>query len=661
MAAEEALMKHFLIFTAPLLVLAATVGVAEPAPIPEAPPSVAEQVAAMPLEQRIAQLMLVTLQGRLGADHSERALLNSMRPGGVVLLPPSQPGDTAEFIADLRQGEQAGAVPLFIATDLRRVVETPSRLMSPYLQLPTPLAVAATRNPQNAGVVAGILAHHLKTMGFNTCLGPSLAVAPLVASGEGTLYGYGGDPRFVGMAGAAFIKTLNASGVLAIARDFPGGPGISESNALPILAASQSVLAERYLPPFQAAIDAGVPAVQLCNVIVPAFSPENLPAPLTPYATQSVLRGAMGFKGLVVTGPMDDPGLAPYADPVHACMAALNAGADLLYWQGPSSVLQGVIPALRRGVEEGRVPEERVNEAVARVLAQKQALDLAGRPLPERGVADKLLRDSDSHKTLAAIERQSLTLIKNDDHILPLTRETSTPVLVTGVAGVRELKDRLEKPLKDVGEQPISTAKHIGDIADFEVYRATRQAAGTRTVVLILGPTVRARSQRELLQGLKAEGARVVLVYLGHPNEAVDLVEADAVLLAYADPRLADGTLDAVADALTGKTALAVEPPAAPMRGRAGEEISFSAADWVWAPAGRLPVDVSAELLTGTAARGDVAVSAKKVEWTFGDGKHGKGLTIQHRFAEPGWYAVTLTVTDPFGLESAATAQVEVE
>ncbi len=653
-------MNHALVLSTFALMLAAA-GHAQAPQQPPATPSVAEQVAAMPLDQRIAQLMLVTLQGGLGADHGERQLLKTLPPAGVVLAPPTQPGQTALFITGLRRDEQAGAVPLFIATDLRRVLETPARPIPPYLQIPSLLAVAATRDPRHAGAIEAIAGRHLTTMGFNASLGPSLAVAPLLASGDGTLHGYGSDIRFATAAGTASVTALAQSGLLAIVRDFPGGPGLSTSNELPVLVASESMLAERHLPPFRAAVDAGVPAIQLANVIVPAYSPEHRPAPLTPHAIQSVLRGQLGFQGLVVAGPMDDPGLAPFADPVQSCAAALNAGADLLYWQGQASVLEGIVPALRRAVEAGRIPEARVNEAVTRILTHKQTMKLAARPLPEQKDADRLPRDTAALKTLAAIERQSLTLVKNADGILPLTREQSTPVLVTGIVGVRDLKDRLKKALKNVGEQPMSTARHIGDIADFEVFRVTRQVSGVRTVVLVLGPTIRPQGQRDLVRGLKAEKARVVLVYLGHPNEVAHLMEADAVLLAYADPRLAATTLDAVADVLLGKAAVAVEPPAAPLRARVGEDIALTAADWLRAPAGRLPVDVSADLLAGAAVSYDATACTKSVQWSFSDGKRGKGLSIRRRFDAPGRYSVTLAATDLYGDTREAMAVIEIE
>src|SRR5690606_32998178 len=106
-------------------------------------------------------------------------------------------------------------------------------------------------------------------------------------------------------------------------------------------------------------------------------------------------------------------------------------------------------------------------------------------------------------RRVQAIEQQAITVVQNRDRILPLRKETSMPIGVTGTVGVEILGDALEKHIKPISKQLITTARHVGEIKDFEIRRVTSHIRGIKTVVLILTDTNRPEGQIALIKELK--------------------------------------------------------------------------------------------------------------------------------------------------------------
>ena len=158
------------------------------------------------------------------------------------------------------------------------------------------------------------------------------------------------------------------------------------------------------------------------------------------------------------------------------------------------------------------------------------------------------------------IERRAITLVRNAGNVLPLEKKISTPVGITGVAGVEELFQLISKPLKAVSQQPITTARHIKEIQRFEIERLTKHINGLRTIICILTDEIRIETQIELVHALKASAPHLVVIYLGNPQEAARLTEADVLLLAYCESIMIGPTMQAMADILLGEGPVAIMP-----------------------------------------------------------------------------------------------------
>ncbi|MEV4833030.1 glycoside hydrolase family 3 N-terminal domain-containing protein [Nonomuraea sp. NPDC049486] len=182
---------------------------------------------------------------------------------------------------------------------------------------------------------------------------------------------FGPDPDLVARHTAAYVAGVQGAGVAACAKHFPGhGDTTTDSHlALPTVHASRDLLAERDLPPFRAAVEAGVRSIMCGHLLVPALDPD-LPATLSRAALTELLRGELGFDGMLVTDAIEMRAVAAMLEPGEIAVRALAAGADAVC---AGHVTEDGLYALRDAIVEavrsGALPEERLAEAAARVRA----------------------------------------------------------------------------------------------------------------------------------------------------------------------------------------------------------------------------------------------------------------------------------------------------
>ena len=621
------------------------------------------KIESLGLRERVSHLMLVTLQGRYGPNAPDRELLKECTPGGVIIPQGMEPRYAAEYIVDLRAlpAEQKTGIPLFIGTDLYSFTQGVRNVPSTFVQLPSLLCVAAAADERASERMAGLVAEHLAIMGFNMSLGPSLELAPRLSGATGALQTLGSDPRFAAEAGGAILDALEADGILAVPTGFPGGGADRLPRNPAALLTPRKILREQDLAPYIRAIERGVPIIHVANTLAPTIDPGSRPASLSPAVMRDLLRGELMFSGVIVAGPIDAPDIRRLHDPAMAAVLAMASGADMVYWaEGGERVMKGV-DAIVKAVEKGGLNDTAINASLARVLALKQDRKLLERKRPSPKEADALAKKKRYSEEAYEIERRSITLVQNRGSVLPLTAKRSVPIGITGTVGVEELKKALGKHIKQVVMQPISSAKHLGDIEDFEIRRLTSHIEGIRTVVCVLTNTPKTGGQVRLLRELRDAGVKLVVVLLGYPKNLPVLADADAVVLGYSQGPDIALSMMAVADVLAGMGPLGILGSGRDWTTRTGKTETFSIQDLVRAPAGRLPVTIGDRFTAGYAVGYDPSFNVKKAEWDFADGTRASGLQVSHAFAEAGRYPVTLSVTDKNNELTEATLNVVVE
>ncbi|CAM5371640.1 glycoside hydrolase family 3 protein [Streptomyces griseomycini] len=184
---------------------------------------------------------------------------------------------------------------------------------------------------------------------------------------------FGADPALAARHTAAYVTGLQSAGVVACTKHFPGhgDTAVDSHLALPRIDADAALLSERDLAPFRAAIAAGTRAVMSAHILVPALDPDH-PATLSRRILTELLRGELGYDGLIVTDGMEMNAIAGTYGIERGSVLALAAGADAICVGGglcDEGIVQRLQDTLVAAVRSGELPEERLADAAARVRA----------------------------------------------------------------------------------------------------------------------------------------------------------------------------------------------------------------------------------------------------------------------------------------------------
>lgn len=277
--------------------------------------------------------------------------------------------ETAGGLRDLcaglvRRGRTVGAPPILALDEEGGLV---SQLKTLDLESPGPRTMESG-GAALARASGGATGSLLRSLGFNLNFAP---VADADTASSSPVIGVrspSSDPAETGRWCAEWIRAHQKAGVGATAKHFPGhGDAGSDSHlTLPVVDAPRALLKRRELPPFLDAQGAGVAAMMTAHVRYPSLDP-RWPATLSPRIL-GMLRGVIGFRGLVVSDSLDMAGVRRFGDS-EAPVRALLAGCDLLLYGLPGPLWQKGLRAVEEAARKGHIPTERVEEALARIEA----------------------------------------------------------------------------------------------------------------------------------------------------------------------------------------------------------------------------------------------------------------------------------------------------
>jgi len=292
---------------------------------------------------------------------------------GVTLFGSNMTGDTAAMTATLRAASTTEPVIAIDEEggDVTRVTYTSG---SPY---PGNAALGAVDDVALTKSVYAAIGTDLARLGINTDLAPCADVlAPDGSLVVGTR-SFGSDPALVARHVAAAVAGLQSAGVAACAKHFPGhGSTVGDSHMeLATVAGTMADLRARDLPPFVAAIGAASLAMMPGHLRVPELTGE-LPATLSPAAVTGLLRGELGFDGVVICDALEMKAASAAFGIPEAAVLAVIAGTDLLCLgrDTDEAMYHAVRSALADAVTSGRLPAQRLEEAAARVAGMRARL-----------------------------------------------------------------------------------------------------------------------------------------------------------------------------------------------------------------------------------------------------------------------------------------------
>jgi beta-N-acetylhexosaminidase len=339
-------------------------------------------------------------------------------PTDGPLLFKSQPYEAAELLNRL---QKTSKLPLIFAADFERGV---SMRLNGTTVFPHAMAFGATGKPENAEEFGRITALEARAIGVHWNFFPDADVNSNPANPIINTRSFGGDPEQVGDFVAAYIKGAHEGAMLTTAKHFPGHGDTGTDSHLGVaqVTGDRARLEAVELPPFKRAIAAGVDAVMVAHVTVPALDAEpNRVATTSKAVVTGLLKEELGFKGIVVTDALDMGALTRlYASDVgRAAVEAFKAGNDLL-----------IIPAdldasyrdMVQAVKSGEISRERLDESVRRILELKAALGLNKNRLVDVSQLERLVGAPENLSAGQRIAEEAITLVRDNGHELPVKR-----------------------------------------------------------------------------------------------------------------------------------------------------------------------------------------------------------------------------------------------
>ncbi|MET7681016.1 glycoside hydrolase family 3 protein [Streptomyces sp. NPDC005423] len=469
----------------------------------------------------------------------------------LTVLQPGFPGTTAPDWLLRRLGEGLASVGLF-----GRNIASPGQLASLTAQLraerddvlvaideeggdvtrlevrtgssfPGNHALGAVDDVELTRLVAHELGRRLAACGVNLNWAPSADVNSNPANPVIGVRSFGADTGLVARHTAAYVTGLQAAGVAACTKHFPGhgDTAVDSHHALPRIDAELPVLHRRELAPFRAAITAGTRAVMSAHILVPALDPDR-PATLSPRILTDLLRHELGYDGLIVTDGMEMRAIAGTYGIEQGSVLAIAAGADAICVGGGLSddaTVRRLRDALVAAVRSGELPEERLAEAAERVrglarwTAQAQRAAAAASEAPtEPGTEPAAGTVGQAGRADVGLVAARLALrVTGADGFVPLTEPPYVAAL-TPVANIAVgdetpwgLAAELSRKLPGTG-----TGSFTGEDAG----RAALAAAGERRVVAVVRDEHRHPWMASALDTLLADRPDTIVVEMGIPQ-----------------------------------------------------------------------------------------------------------------------------------------------
>src|SRR6266566_5804647 len=400
-------------------------------------------LASMTLREKAAQIVWPSLYGDYTSGDSPQwrrltQYIQQEKVGGFTI----SVGSPMEVAAKLNALQSMSKIPLLFGADLeagagfraRGGYFVPNAIdLGGAIVFPPEMAIGATRDTTLAYEQGRLTAREGRALGIHIAYAPVLDVNNNPDNPVINTRSFGEDPQLDARLGVAFIHGLQDHGMIATGKHFPGhgDTGVNSHLALPVVTVSRSRLDTVELVPFRAAVNGGVGAIMSFHGAMPALDSSGVPGTLSSKVLTGLLRGEMGFRGIIISDAMDMRGVLDQFGAAEAVKRAISAGIDVLIQ--PLDVTQ-TIDAVVAGVAEGRYTEARLDSSVRRVLETKRKLGLAQNKLVDISALRFLVGDSSNVQIARRVAEKSITLVRDSLRQVPLAADTALRVLSVTVA-----------------------------------------------------------------------------------------------------------------------------------------------------------------------------------------------------------------------------------
>ncbi|MEO0293469.1 MAG: glycoside hydrolase family 3 N-terminal domain-containing protein [candidate division WOR-3 bacterium] len=325
------------------------------------------------------------------------------RPSGVPLHM------TIDFEGDFKNDYMSGGIRQFIP----------------------PMGMAAIGDTKLTYEIGLTISRMLSAMGVTQMYSPVCDVNVNPDNPEIGIRAFSDDPQVCAKHAVALVKGLQDGGLVATAKHFPGrGDSATDAHdVLDVIRSDKKRMHEVELVPFKAAIDAGVKAIMTAHSVYPAYD-DKFPATLSEKVLKGLLREELGFEGVIVSDAIGMAAILKKWPLPVACVMAIKAGVDTILLKADDESRSQCFFGIKRAVEEGEIPMERIDEAVTRLLRMKYDQGLfktAGKNDPNR--VYKITTDKKVIDFSWDVAKKALIIMRDDKKLLPLKKEEKILVI----------------------------------------------------------------------------------------------------------------------------------------------------------------------------------------------------------------------------------------
>lgn len=483
-------------------------------------------------EEQLGQTLVVFVD----VDSAElvRPAIEQGKIGGVLIQWGNYSLAETKKLVDKLQTWAANSphkIPLFISIDYEGgTVYTPITLGFDYL--PTNMMLSAARDEEGAATIAYLAGLELRRAGVHINFSPVLDVNSNPHNPIIGVRSFGSDPASVTRMGGALINGFKAADIVSVVKHFPGhGDTSADSHYdVPVVRASYSQLQKIHLAPFEAAVKQGVPGVMTGHILYPALDNKNV-ATFSRPILQDLLRGTMGFKGLIVTDSLDMKSATSYCTIPGCAVRALESGADMILlgrYVKPVSVFSQVW----REVQAKHL-EAAVEDAARKVFDLKKQMGLL-----DNSRAVPVPIEEAYHMALAKISAESVTLVRDRKKLLPFKPAANKKPTVCAVFfAPARFADQLmsfSKPFLQKGWTIRSyNAALTPRKKDSQRAAACAKGADLLIVTSLQWADKTNINQKNAINGLIGENPNTVFISTMSPYDIKNYPEADVVLATY--------------------------------------------------------------------------------------------------------------------------------
>ena len=518
------------------------------------------------IDQMVGQLLMPRVSGVYTSSDSETydrlsLLIRDAHIGGVVgfggeeavpqvllnsTYSPIILGQPLALASMLNRLQSLAPIPLLTAADFEWGV---GMRIEGATRFPRAMAFGAAGDEQLAVDAGRITALEGRALGVHVNFAPVADVNNNARNPVINIRSFGEDPARVGAMTAAWVRGLQAGGMLATIKHFPGhgDTDVDSHLGLPVITHPRDRLDRIELVPFRSGVAAGAAAVMVAHIELPALDKTSGPATLSQPIVTGLLREQLGFKGLIFSDAMNMDGVEKMGSAGENAVKAVLAGIDLVL---DSRDTMGAFQGLKAAVDSGRISRARLEASVRLILTAKAQLGLHRTRTVSLDAAPTVV-GTRRHAALARqVSERSLTLIKDDRGSLPLKLPSSASVLFLSVldyprgwriaAPSRVLLPELRKRWPDLQAVEVSDATSPNELALIRAMASRFDAIVAGVFVRVSSATNRldlAPPVIDLLQDLARSSGRrnqpFVTAFFGSPYVPLTVPDLPAMLLTY--------------------------------------------------------------------------------------------------------------------------------